>query len=61
MTARLLISREDLLAKGISFSDAQLWRLIKEGKFPKPLPLGTRQRASTIWSVSETETRHDRQ
>jgi prophage regulatory protein len=39
MSARL-ISYEDLKSKGIPYSKPHLWRLEKQGKFPKRVPIG---------------------
>jgi prophage regulatory protein len=35
--SRRLLSYEDLPAKGINYSRAHIFRLIKQGKFPKPV------------------------
>ena len=35
-----LIDKIGLRAKGIAYSDCQLWRLWKAGKFPRPVKLG---------------------
>ena len=43
---------EALTAKGVRpTSRAQRWRLIKEGKFPKPVKLGSRN----VWLESEID------
>jgi prophage regulatory protein len=34
-----LLSRDDLINKGIPFSRVHLWRLEKAGKFPKRVPI----------------------
>lgn len=47
-----LISTEGLKAKGIAISQTQLWRLMKAGHFPRPVPLGTRHR---VWLESEID------
>jgi prophage regulatory protein len=39
MSARL-ISYDDLKSKGIPYSKPHLWRLEKQGKFPKRVPIG---------------------
>jgi predicted DNA-binding transcriptional regulator AlpA len=36
----ILLSREDLKARGIRYSRAQLWRKVKDGSFPQPVRLG---------------------
>jgi prophage regulatory protein len=35
-----LLDYDDLAAKGIRYSRCHLWRLIKAGRFPKPVKLG---------------------
>jgi prophage regulatory protein len=35
-----LLDAEGLRAKGINYSPAHRWRLIKAGKFPQPVKLG---------------------
>ena len=39
----VLLKMADLKAKGIDYSKAHLWRMIREGKFPKPVKLGPRR------------------
>jgi prophage regulatory protein len=39
MTKRL-IGHQDLASKGISYSKPHLWRLEKQNKFPKRVPIG---------------------
>lgn len=34
-----LISRQHLKTKGITYSRAQLWRLERDGKFPRRVPI----------------------
>jgi prophage regulatory protein len=36
----ILLSREDLKARGIRYSRAQLWRKVKDKTFPQPVRLG---------------------
>jgi prophage regulatory protein len=38
--ATQLIHYDDLKSKGIPYSKPHLWRLEKQGKFPKRVPLG---------------------
>jgi prophage regulatory protein len=38
--APILLSREDLKARGINYSRAQLYRKVKDGSFPLPVKLG---------------------
>jgi prophage regulatory protein len=40
MPTLILLSREDLKARGIRYSRAQLWRKVKNGSFPRPVRLG---------------------
>jgi len=47
-----LVDFSGLKAKGINFSKTHLWRLMKDGKFPAPIDLGTRRRH---WLVSEVD------
>ena len=47
-----LLSTEGLKAKGISFSRTQLWRLVKDGRFPKAVHRGYKCRA---WVESEVD------
>jgi prophage regulatory protein len=50
--APILISREDLKARGISYSRAQLYRKVKDGSFPKPVRLGENKVA---WLAAEID------
>lgn len=36
---RRLLSYDDLKARGITLSKLQLWRMARDGKFPKPVKL----------------------
>lgn len=47
-----LLDRNALREKGINYSAVQLWRLCKEGKFPKPIKLGE---ARNAWVESEID------
>ncbi len=38
--------------KGITYSDTQLWRLVKDGLFPKPIKIGGGRNA---WLESEVD------
>lgn len=40
-----LLDYTDLRERGIKYSKAQLWRLWKEGKFPKPIKLSINRNA----------------
>jgi prophage regulatory protein len=47
------LSYDDLKSKGIAYSKCHLWRLIKAGRFPRPVKgLG----AENTWSESEIDT-----
>ena len=43
MNTPILLSREDLKARGISYSRAQIYRKIKDGSFPTPVRLGEKR------------------
>jgi len=47
-----LISADDLKAKGIPFGKTKLWRMTKDGQFPKAVSLGYKSRA---WVESEVD------
>jgi prophage regulatory protein len=47
-----LLDREGLKAKGIRYSTAHLWRLVKGGKFPAPIKLGE---ARSAWIEAEID------
>jgi prophage regulatory protein len=40
MPQQVLIPYRDLKAKGVPYSKPHLWRLEREGKFPKRVPIG---------------------
>jgi prophage regulatory protein len=41
LKAQRLLSFDDLrTVKGIAYSRAHMWRLVRDGKFPKPIHLG---------------------
>ena len=48
-----LLDREGLKAKGISYSAAHLWRLVKSQRFPRPAPIGDGGR--NMWAESEID------
>ena len=52
LNGRRLLSYEDLRELGIPHSKLQLWRLAREGKFPKPLKLS---HARNAWIESEIQ------
>lgn len=47
-----LLDYEDLRQRGIKYSRPQIWRLIKAGRFPKPIKLGANRNA---WVESEID------
>jgi prophage regulatory protein len=47
-----LLDADDLEAKGLKYSAAHRWRLIKAGKFPKPVKIGMGRNA---WVESEVD------
>lgn len=47
-----LLDRDDLIALGIKYSKVHLWRLERQGKFPKRIRLSERK---IVWSRSEIE------
>lgn len=47
-----LLSLEDIHARGISFSRPHIYDLISNGKFPKPVKIGSRKNA---WLESEID------
>jgi prophage regulatory protein len=48
-----LLDADDLEAKGLKYSAAHRWRLIKAGKFPKPIKLG--QGGRNAWLEEEVD------
>lgn len=50
--AQRLISYDDLAGKGIHFSRVHLWRLEKNGKFPKRVPISAGRHG---WVESEID------
>jgi predicted DNA-binding transcriptional regulator AlpA len=53
---KVLLSRADLNALGISYSRAHLARLVAEGKFPAPVALGGPEpSARKAWRVADVE------
>jgi prophage regulatory protein len=47
-----LLSSKDLRAKGIEISRAQLYRLMKRGRFPRPIKVSTNR---NFWIESEID------
>ena len=52
MAARL-ITHDDLASKGVKYSRCHLWRLEKQGKFPKRVPIGAARYAYVESEVDE--------
>jgi prophage regulatory protein len=51
-----LIAYEELRAKGIPFSKPHIWRLEKQGRFPKRIYIGNEGgRSSYAWSEAEID------
>jgi prophage regulatory protein len=48
-----LLDYADLREKGIKYSRAQLWRLSKAGKFPKPIKLSINRNAWADTDIDE--------
>jgi prophage regulatory protein len=48
----VLLSRSQLKAMGVDYSRPHLWRLVRDGKFPKPVHLGERKIA---WVADEID------
>ena len=46
------VLRAAALAKTLSVSESTIWRWTTEGKFPKPIRLGTK---TTVWDLDEEE------
>jgi prophage regulatory protein len=48
-----LLDYADLRERGIKYSKAQLWRLSKAGKFPKPMKLSINRNAWADTDIDE--------
>jgi prophage regulatory protein len=46
------VLRAAALAQTLSVSESTIWRWTTEGKFPKPIRLGTK---TTVWDLDEVE------
>ena len=46
------VQRAAALAKTLAVSESTIWRWTTEGKFPKPIRLGTK---TTVWDLDEVE------
>jgi predicted DNA-binding transcriptional regulator AlpA len=52
----LLLSRDDLRhCYGINYSRQHLWRLIQDGRFPRPVAFGPESYARKAWKRSDVE------
>lgn len=49
------LSYDDLRSKGIPYSKMQLWRLVKGGKFPRPLKLTDAANSPNVWPECEID------
>jgi prophage regulatory protein len=47
-----LLDYADLRERGIKYSKAQLWRLYKAGKFPRPIKLSINR---NVWSEDDID------
>jgi prophage regulatory protein len=47
-----LVPYEELATRGIRYSKVQLWRLVREGKFPRPIKLSAQRKA---WLASDLD------
>lgn len=43
-----LLNYDDLKSKGFNYSRVHIWRLVKEGRFPKPVKLGAGSRNAWV-------------
>ena len=60
-----LIDHEGLHARGINYSRAHIWRLVRDGKFPRPVKLGVGRNAwldeeITAWIEARVRERDER-
>jgi predicted DNA-binding transcriptional regulator AlpA len=53
--SKLLLSRADLNALGISYSRPHLHRLVAEGRFPAPVAFGPEPYARKAWRAADVE------
>ena len=49
------LSYEDLRARGIRFSKMHIHRLVRAGKFPRPVKLGMGANAANAWPEHEID------
>jgi predicted DNA-binding transcriptional regulator AlpA len=53
---KVLLSRADLNALGISYSRQHLFRLVREGRFPRPIALsGPQPYSRKVWRRADVE------
>lgn len=50
---RKMVGFKDLSAYGITYSYAYIWRLARDGRFPKPAKMGPSKGARIMWLESE--------
>jgi predicted DNA-binding transcriptional regulator AlpA len=50
-----LLKFSDLRAKGITYGKVHLWRMVKDGRFPKPLKLRDAPGARNHWDEAEVD------
>jgi prophage regulatory protein len=53
--SKLLLSLADLHALGISYSRQHIYRLVAEGRFPRPVALGPELYARKAWRSADVE------
>jgi len=49
----LLLDRADLAQLGIKYTRSHLWRLVRAGRFPKPVKLSE---SRNVWRADEVDT-----
>ena len=51
-----LLDRQDLKErKGVKFTSPHLWRLCRDGKFPRPVKIGTGRGSRNAWIEAEID------
>jgi prophage regulatory protein len=48
-----VLETRDLRERGIHWTRQHIYRLVKQGRFPKPFKLGTRTNAWTVQQIDE--------
>jgi prophage regulatory protein len=51
-----MLPLRDLRDRGIPFTRQHIHRLVRLGKFPKPIKLGTGTNGRNVWSSDEVDT-----